>query len=286
MLKLTHNDYFTTSGTGSNWTINFKKCTKKILQDYHAELLDAAKIIYENTNDKLVLLLSGGLDSEFMLNIFKTANIPFEVAIISYGFYNQHDTNYAFEYCKNHNIRPQVVDIDIDNFIKTGKIYDIAQQTGCNAYQMTSIMYGVSKLDGTLIMANGEPYVKNYDSIWKYQETEHVNSYMKWYTDNGINGTPDFLRYTPESTVAFLKEPRVQELIDNYHPGKLSTRTSKHLIYSKNYTFLPRKKYTGWERIEQTNIFIHEVSKEFNKLKQQNNGVYEIEVSKLLRLLI
>jgi hypothetical protein len=285
MVSLTYNNYFTTSGTGKDWSINFKKCTKKIIEDYHKELINAAHIIHEQADSKLVLLFSGGLDGEFMLNIFRTAKIPFDTAIISYGKYNAHDTEYAFSYCNDHNIKPIIVDIDIEDFIKSGKLLDIATKANCNAYQMPSIMYGLSKLEGTLVMANGEPYIKNYDGVWKYQETEHVNSYMKWYTDNSIDGTPDFLRYTPETTVAFIKEPRVQELVANKHPGKLSTRTSKHLIYSKNYTFVPRPKYTGWELLEKTPFFENEVLKEFERLKDKNNGVYEIESKKLLELL-
>lgn len=285
MLKLTHNDYFVTQGTGPTWNVSISKCKNKIIQDFYRECIQAAKIVYENSTSPLTLLYSGGLDSEFMLRIFKKANIPFKTAIISYGEYNKHDTDYAFNFCNLNKINPIVVDIDIDKFVNSGRIYDIANQVHCCAYQMPSIMEGISKLDGTVIMGNGEPYLKNYKGNWVYQETERVNSYMKWYEQQGIDGTPDFLRYTPEVTLSFLLEDRIQELVKNVHPGKLSTRTSKHYIYSKNFTFDPRPKYTGWEQIEKISPMIDEIKSNFIKLQKFNNGVYELPYDALLTFL-
>lgn len=286
MLSLTHNDYFTTSGTGESWQVYIKQCTNKIVQDYHGECVRSAKLIYENATGPIVLLYSGGLDSEFMLNIFKKAGIPFKTAIITYKDYNDHDTKFAFEYCQAKDITPIVVDVDMDKFISTGKIYDIANSVQCCAYQMPSVMYGISKLDGTVVMANGEPYLKNYDGEWVYQETERVNSYMKWYKKEGIDGTPDFLRFTPETTLSFLLEDRVKELVQNKHPGKLSTRTSKHFIYSKNYNFLPRPKYTGWEKLERISPIMDEIHNNFKNLVETNNGIFEESYDSLITKLV
>lgn len=284
MTSTTHNDYFTTSGTGNSWSVNIKKCTRSDVKDFHDEAVLAAQILYENSSSPITLMFSGGLDSEFMLNVFKTAKVPFKTAIISYGHYNAHDTAFAFDYCKLYNITPIVVDVDIEKFISSKKIFDIANSVKCCAYQIPSIMHGVLQLDGTIVMANGEPYLKNFDSIWMYEETERVNSYMRWYANESIDGTPDFLRYTPEMTLSFLQEPRVRELIANKHPGKLSTRTSKPIIYSKHYTFNNRPKYTGWEEIEKTPL-MNEVVKKFNNLKKYHNGVFTLEAHKLIKLL-
>ena len=284
MFPLTKNEYFTTTGTGKFWSVMLKSCERPLIGDYHDELVESAKIIYETASSPITLMYSGGLDGEFMIEVFKTAKIPFKTAIISYGSYNQHDTRYAFDYCNAHNINPIVVDIDVEKFIKTGKIYDIANSVKCSAYQMPSIMEGISKLDGTIIMANGEPYLKNYNGVWYYEETERVNSYMHWFINDGISGTPDFLRYTAESTFAFLNEPRVLELVSNKHPGKLSTRTSKHLIYSKNYDFTSRPKYTGWEELEKTTLF-NEVLSNFQNLRKYHNGQFSLEFSQLYQML-
>lgn len=265
------------------WKINLKPCSRTIIDTFHNECVRAAEIIYEQRQSPLTLLFSGGLDGEYMIRIFQTAGIPFKIAIISYGDYNAHDTKYAYNFCSNHNIDPITVDIDIEEFIKSGKIVDIATQAKCCAYQMPSIMYGLTKLDGTLIMANGEPYVKKYDKEWRWQETERVNSYMNWYAENGIEGTPDFLRYTPEVTLSFLTHPVVKEIIDNPNTGKLSTRTSKHRLYSTDYDFSPRPKYTGWEEIEKTSIMDNEAFSQIKKLEEIYNGQFEIEYNTLIK---
>ena len=84
MLPLTHNDYFTTSGTGDNWIVNIKKCNRLAVKDFHDEAVAAAQIIYDTATSPITLMFSGGLDGEFMLNVFKTAKIPFKTAIIRY----------------------------------------------------------------------------------------------------------------------------------------------------------------------------------------------------------
>ena len=280
MLPLTHNEYFTTSGHGASWKVHLKPCTQ-VPKSFYEECIRAAQILYESASSPLILLFSGGLDSEYMVNIFKDAGIDFKVAIISYGDYNTHDTIYAYNYCEANGIVPIIIDIDIEHFIISGKIIEIANAAKCCAYQIPSIMYGISKIDGTVIMANGEPYVKNFDGDWRWEETERVNSYMNWFTSQGIDGTPDFLRYTPEITLSFLKDPRVVQLVNNKLSGKLSTRTSKHMIYSRDFELAQRPKFTGWEQIEKTSLMNNEAFSVINDLKKQYNGVFELSWTKI-----
>jgi hypothetical protein len=285
MLDLSFNNYFSTENHGSQWKINLKPCSRTMIDTFHNESVRAAKIIYEQRQSPITLLFSGGLDGEYMIRVFQTAKIPFKVAIISYGKYNQHDTKYAYDFCNNYNITPITVDIDIKHFIESGKIADIATTAKCCAYQMPSIMHGLTKLDGTLIMANGEPYIKKYDTEWRWQETERVNSYMHWFKQQSLDGTPDFLRYTPEMTLSFITDPVISSIVNNPYTGKLSSRTSKHTLYSINYTFAPRPKYTGWEEIEKTSLMNNEVFNEIEQLKDKYNGQYEVEYNSLIKSL-
>ena len=130
---LTHNNYFTTSGHGKDWTVHLKSVTQTP-NSWFTESIRSAQLIKESADSPLVLLFSGGLDSEYMLNIFRHAGIDFKVAIISYGDYNIHDNKHAFEYCKAHGIEPIVIDIDMDWFINSGKIIEIANLAKCCAY--------------------------------------------------------------------------------------------------------------------------------------------------------
>ncbi len=285
MTSLTHNNYFTTTGHGSKWKVKLKN-GDRFPDNFYKESIRAARLIDSSIDAPLVLLFSGGLDSEYMVNIFRQAKIDFKIAIISYGDYNKHDTKFAIKYCKEHAIEPIIIDIDMDKFISSGRIIEVANLAKCSAYQIPSIMEGILKVDGAVIMANGEPYVKNFDGDWRWEETERVNSYMNWYKIKEILGTPDFLRYTAEMTASFLLEPRVMQLVNNELPGKLSTRTSKHMIYSQNFEFAKRSKFTGWERLEQTPIMENEIFNEFSLLKKKYNGVFEMKYQDLLDKLL
>ncbi|MBO01929.1 MAG: hypothetical protein CMG35_04750 [Candidatus Marinimicrobia bacterium] len=282
---LTHNNYFTTSGHGSRWKVKLKS-GDRFPDNYYKESIRAARLLDSSIDAPLVLLFSGGLDSEYMVNVFIKSGVEFKVAIISYGDYNKHDNKYAFEFCKKRNIEPIVIDVDIEKFITSGRIIEIANEAKCCAYQIPSIMEGILKVDGAVIMANGEPYVKNFDGDWRWEETERVNSYMNWYKQKNILGTPDFLRYTPQMTAGFLLEPRVMKLVNNELPGKLSTRTSKHIIYSQNFDLAKRSKFTGWEKLEQTDFMNNEVFREFDLLKKKYDGVFEMQYQALLDILL
>lgn len=280
-MDLSFNNYFKQLGHGSSWNIELDKCKHKIIQSWTKECVRAAKIVHKTASHPIVLLFSGGIDSEFMIRVFDTANVPYKLAVIDYGEWNKHDTMYAYKFCELHNKTPIVVNVDIQELVNSGKFLEIANSVHCCAHQMIPIMYGLTKLEGTLVMANGEPYLKNYDGEWRWQETQRVNAYNKWYELNSIDGTPDFLRYTPEMVVAFINDPTVQELINNKRPGKLSTRTSKHEIFSRDYMFEPRQKYTGWEKIEESSL--HKTAYEsLNDLRNKHNGEFELEVGALL----
>ena len=94
-MNLSYNDYYTTSGNQDTWEVHLKPCTQKSTT-YHAECVRAAQLIAEESSKQIVLMFSGGIDSEFMLNVFKEAQVDFKVAIISYGKWNKHD---AYHHC-------------------------------------------------------------------------------------------------------------------------------------------------------------------------------------------
>ena len=277
-MNLTYNDYFTTSGHGSSYSGHLVGCTQQP-GSYYEESIRAAKLISENASSEIVLMFSGGIDSEYMLNIFKDAEVDFRVAILSYGVYNEHDTHFAFEYCNANEIVPEVVDVDLAHLINEDKIGEIAKLSKCCAYQMCSVMEGISKINGTIIMANGESTFSKHTQgetagNWYWTEHERINSYRNWYKEKNIDGTPDFLKYTPELTASYLLEPEVVSLVNDNSPLKRTTVDIKLDIYNKNYDIQPRQKYTGWERLERSPLFDDLIKSKFiHELKTEYNGV-------------
>jgi hypothetical protein len=283
-MHLSYLNYIAFSGHGSDWAVHLKRSTSNSLGSWKAECIRAAQIISKEASGPIILLFSGGLDSEFMIRVFTEAAVEFKVGIIDYNGWNTHDTKYAYEYCNHHNINPITVSVDIEKLISSGEFEDIAVNVKCCAHQMIPVMKGLTLFDGTVIMANGEPYFKNYEGNWVWQETEKVNAYNNFYSNYNINGTPDFLRYTPEMVLAFTNDSLVKDLVANKLPGKLSTRTSKIKIYSDSFNFIPREKYTGWEKIQETSW--HEKALNITSSLQENyNGVFELSIDELINCL-
>lgn len=265
--------------------MHLKRSTRNSLGSWKAECIRAAQIISKEASDPITLLFSGGLDSEFMIRVFTEAGVKFKVGIINYNNWNVHDTKYAYDYCNQYSIDPITVNVDIEKLITSEEFEDIAVNAKCCAHQMIPVMKGLTLFDGTVIMANGEPYFKNYEGNWVWQETEKVNAYNNFYSNYNINGTPDFLRYTPEMVLAFANNPLVKDLVANKLPGKLSTRTSKIKIYSDGFNFIPREKYTGWEKIQES-IWHEKALTVTSRLQKVYNGVFEISVDELISRLV
>jgi hypothetical protein len=75
----------------------------------------AAQEIYDTHKD-LYLGLSGGADSEYVATCFHRNGIPFTPIILQYNLAKSNDqvyeSWYAKQWCKQHNVKPLIVDID------------------------------------------------------------------------------------------------------------------------------------------------------------------------------
>ena len=106
-------------------------------------------------------------------------------------------------------------DKDLEDFVKSGRMLDVAEESMCCEYRMTSTMEGASKVDGTVVMANEPQVCSMGDGTWAWEEYERINSYGNWWESRGIKGTSDFGSYTGEQVLAFLEEPIIKRLVNN-----------------------------------------------------------------------
>jgi len=275
MITISKNDYITTDGSNDSFTVNIKSFPKTH-NNYFIESLRAAEEIYSNKQGKLHILYSGGVDSEYALSVFLSLGMDVTPVIVKMApSYNEHDLKYAFDFCYEKKLKPVVIDIDFEEFVNSGKILDIAKSMKSCVYHYSTTAHAISKLDGTVICGDGEPYIKrNDDGTWSVTFYEYDYSLVNYFTNNGIYGTPRFSTYRPEMIPSFLKNPRMRELAENKHQGKLGSNSSKVLIYNSvsNFKLKIRPKYHGFELIENLDIFKNEIFKEFDSLPW--TGVY------------
>lgn len=284
----TQNNYITYKGEGKNFKVKFNwKDLTDI--DFHKASVELAKTINETKQGKIYLMYSGGVDSEYILNLFCDLKITITPVIIKLKpSYNEHDIKYAFDYCESRKLKPVIIDIDFDKFVKSGEILEIAESVRCAAYQLPSTYKIVKNLNGTIIMGNhGPPHVTlDPDTkTWRITEHQPLYSVLRLFEKEKLYGYPFFLVYTPEQYYSFLTHPIMTKLTNNQIFGKLGNNSSKYLIYNNfgNYNLVQRTKYTGFEIIEKSPIFQHENLQTIVNWKDKLWGIHYVEYNAFLK---
>jgi len=92
------------------------------------------------------------------------------------------------------------------------------------------------------------------------------------------------LSYTNEQYFSFLQDPLMQDLVANKIPGKLGNNSSKGIVYNRisKFNMQTRQKYTGYEKIENQDIFKHENLQWFLSEGQQWYGMHYVPYQDLI----
>lgn len=277
-MQISKNNYIQPAGTGDTFTVSITAPPDKF-DNYFIESCKAAEEIYSQKQGNLYILYSGGLDSEYALSIFLSMGMKVTPVIARMNTdYNSHDFKYANDFCSAKNITPIIIDINLEEFVKSGKILDIAKSIKSNIYHYSTTAHAISKLDGTIICGDCEPHVRNNENgTWSVDLYEYDYALVNYFKNNNINGTPHFNCYTPEMMFSYLNSTRIKELVEHKHPGKLGSHSSKGFVYNEhsNFNLIIRPKYHGFELVETSELFKHEIFKEFDKLPW--TGVYHKE---------
>lgn len=278
-MPFVQNNYLRTFDSGKKFRAEIDPPKNKNA-NFHTESLALAETVYQNKQGKLYLMYSGGVDSEYILNLFVSLGIDIIPVIIKLNpYYNDHDVKYAFDFCESKNLKPVVIDLDFNNFVESGRIVDIAEEFKIAAYQLPSTFACLDQLDGTIVMGSHGPphmFLDQSTNTWCVDEIEPLHTVLKYFEKNNINGCPYFLVHTPEQYLSFLQHPIMQGLADHKFPGKLGNNSTKGLVYNdiSGFNMAPRQKYTGYENIENSEIFNHPNLKIFNEFKNQWWGIH------------
>jgi hypothetical protein len=287
-IPLRFNDYFVGQGTGDSWSISLKPC-QRTPKTFHEELLTNAEIIRSLSSRPIYLMYSGGLDSEYVLDIFLSLKIPITPVIIKLSNYNTYDVDFAVKYCEGKSITPVIIDIDFDHFVTSGKFLEIATSVDCIAYQYPSTFYAAGKLDGIILKGSDEPHFAKIDNDWMFDEMERIYTVARWYEKYNIEGTPAFLNWSAETLLAFMNDPAVTALFKGKWPSRTGTNFLKPTIWSRVNQLTPRDKKDGFELIRQSPIFQHPdiqlILSDPMDPSVKRNGYWTIEQSNLRKLL-
>jgi hypothetical protein len=122
------------------------------------ENCDRLALELADKHDKLYLCYSGGIDSEFVLKVFNDLKLPITPLIMSTPF-NTRESEYAFKFCENNSIKPEVVEYSKNDII------DQLNAKTCSK-GLFSLLGGlpmiacdmVNQVGGKLLTGYGEPF--------------------------------------------------------------------------------------------------------------------------------
>lgn len=279
-------DYIKFKNNGPNWHLTFGLPTRTV-KSYFEETCKVAEFLWANKQGQIHLLYSGGLDSEYALNVFMHLGMSVRPVIVQLNpGYNYHETKWAYEFCESRNLDPVIIDIDFDRFVRSGMIYDYAVKMESCLYHYSALAYAIDQLDDTIVLGEGEPYIcyMPETNSWNVELYEYDYCIMKHMRNTQRHGIADFLSYSIEMHLAFLNDQQISQLAHNQCPGKLGSNTSKVMVYNRhnNFNLVPRWKHHGYEVIEQSEIFSHEQFGRFEQLKAQYDGLYSVDYHKHL----
>lgn len=280
MIDLLYNNYMKSSGSGDTWHVDIDPITRPI-DSYFEETVNTIEYVYENIgNEKIYVLYSGGMDSEYVCSVLLHLGIDFIPVIIDLK-YNDHDIAYAHKFCDTHNIKPKIIDIDFLKFVESGKMLDIALNMKCCSYRMPATMYAMLELDGFILLGNDPPFMRRNNGVWQLEEEQVIHSIFNFCKHYNINGCPFLLSYTPEMMLSFLQDPIMVRVASDEWPDKRGTNSTKVHVYNNNngaFIMENRPKYIGYEKIKDIpEIVNHPDIQLLESYRSKWNGCFKID---------
>ena len=204
-MELIKDNYLRGTGSGQSWHVDIDPPKRKV-KSYFEETLLTSEYMYANKTGKLLLMLSGGLDSEYVFRVFRHLKFDFTPVIIRLigkhcpTDYNVNDTAQGFDLCKTYNVEPIVINFDFDEFFDSGEIFELMHK-------------------------------------WQLEEEELIHTLLRFYQGKNLQGCPFLLSYTPEMMLSFLLDPHIVDLASGKYPGKTGTNSTKSHVFNNGSGF-------------------------------------------------
>ncbi len=230
--------------------VKFGPCTTQP-KTFDIEISNAVKKIAAAATKPIYVAMSGGIDSEMVARAMLKEKIPFTPLILQYEkSYNKMDIIYAFEFCKQRNITPEIVPFEIIKFfrdcVNTPYILN-----NCAHIMHMQIMRIAASLGGMAVIGVGEQrYEKSNGEIYIPVPQERIAVTHFMHAEN-VEGVSAFYCYTPEMMYSLLLEAKAH----GFEGMERFAHNIKDGIYRKYWPdMVKRPKYSGFELVEDSRI--------------------------------
>lgn len=222
---------------------------------YEEELRRTADTVYQEFGKDLVVLLSGGTDSEIVINNFLSIGVKPKCVTLKFeGGYNEDDVVEAVRISKELDLNLDIIDFDVKEFFYSGQSKEFGEQIQCTQITYNMCYYNIMKLSAPAVMGGEALLTRNVsaeESYWYYTFRENEDaSAMRFTNKFKIPLVNEWFSYTPELLLYYLETPEIQQLVNNRFNYKLSSVSSKNAILKLLCPYVAEKKKThGFESL-------------------------------------
>ncbi len=225
--------------------VTFGPCQRQP-KTFDLEMAATVRRIADNAAKPIYVAMSGGIDSELIARMMLQERVPFTPLIVQFEEdLNKQDISYAFEFCKNNRLTPEIMKLDIVNFFKTC-VFTPYILTNCAHLMQMHMMRHARHLGGMAVIGVGEQRYENTGEqivVPIPLERIAVTHFMQ---AEKVQGVSAFYCYTPELMLCLLREAKEVGFDDL----KTYAHHIKETIYHKFWPDLPpRPKFSGFEKV-------------------------------------
>lgn len=260
------------------------------VSNYENELRRTADSVYKEFGKDLVVFLSGGTDSEIVVNNFLSIGIkPRCVTIKFKNGENADDVAEAIRIASEKELDLELIDFDVIEFFKSGEATEFGELLQCTQITYIMVYYNILKIGAPAVMG-GEALlnrnVKKDSSFWYYTFRENEDaSAMRFTNKFNVPLVNEWFSYTPELLLYYLENPDIVSLVSTRYNYKLTSALSKNKILNSLCPYVPlRLKTHGFETLM---AFNHSAYKAIgiNQIKRLESSLDGIPYDEIVRQL-
>lgn len=264
-----------------NLNIDFFKNLKFSDKDFIKHRINAAHKAKEQLGNNPALCISGGVDSQVMLQCWLEADIKFDAFVLVFkNDLNKMDVDHARLVCNKFGVELNEIEIDIIKFLNYYNYEYALKYNSCSPhfnthYRLFNIL---REYQYTGVCCGGDAPIKNmFNGKWGGNFTRNPNTFVKYVEQSKFPVIGNFISYYPNLawTIALNTKPislplpegrimtatgvylnennRVLSSIDNLHKDTVNQRYLDKCEGYRNIgiDIIPQdQKYTGFENIK------------------------------------
>jgi hypothetical protein len=258
--------------------------------NYENELRRTADSVYKEFGKDLVVFLSGGTDSEIVVNNFLSIGIKPKCVTIKFeNGYNSADVMEAERIADEKGLDLEIIDFDVVDFFESGAATEFGEQLQCTQITYIMVYYNILKIGAPAVMGGEALLTRNVNrdgSFWYYTFRENEDaSAMRFTNKFNVPLVNEWFSYTPELLLYYLENPDIVSLVTDRFNYKLTSVSSKNKILRSLCSYIkPKRKTHGFESLL---AFNHSAYKSIgmNQIKRLESNIDGIPLEETLRQL-